>query len=123
MGGNAPFIVFADTDLDRAADHLIANKFRGGGQTCVCANRILVEASVEESFADKVAERAARLKVGDGMAPDTDLGPLIDRNGYEKVRRHFNNALEQGATAVLGEDPGPIPNDWGGFFPPAVLRG
>lgn len=123
LGGNAPFIVFADADLDRAADHLMANKFRGGGQTCVCANRILVEASVEETFADKVAERAARLKVGDGMEQGTDLGPLIDRNGYEKVRRHFNNALEQGATAVLGEDPGPIPNDWGGFFPPAVLRG
>jgi len=123
LGGNAPFIVFADTDLDKAADHLIANKFRGGGQTCVCANRILVEASAEEAFAEKVATRAAKLKVGDGMEPDTDLGPLIDRNGYEKVRRHFNDAVENGATVVLGEDPGEIHDDWGGFFPPAVLRG
>ncbi len=123
LGGNAPFIVFADADLDWAADQLMANKFRGGGQTCVCANRILVEASVIDTFSEKVAERAARLTVGDGMAPGVDLGPLIDRSGYDKVRRHFLDAVEQGATPVLGEDPGPLEHEHGAYFPPTVVRG
>ncbi len=123
LGGNAPFIVFADADLDHAADQLLANKFRGGGQTCVCANRILVEASVIDRFSEKVAERAARLRVGDGMEDGVDLGPLIDRSGYEKVRRHLQDALANGAVSVLGDDPGPLEQDHGGFFPPTVVRG
>lgn len=123
LGGNAPYIVFDDADLERAADQLIANKFRGGGQTCVCANRILVHRQVTGTFAEKVAERAAKLQVGDGMEAGTDLGPLIDRSGYEKVRRHFNDAVEQGAKAVLGSDPGVLEEDFGGFFPPAVVTG
>ncbi|BAU58391.1 aldehyde dehydrogenase family protein [Halorhodospira halochloris] len=123
LGGNAPFIVFADADLEHAADQLIANKFRGGGQTCVCANRILVESSVMDSFAAKVAERAAKLTVGNGMEPGVDLGPLIDRSGYEKVRRHYLDALDKGATTVMGKDPGAMERDYGAYFPPTVVSG
>lgn len=123
LGGNAPFIVFDDADLDAAADQLMVNKFRGGGQTCVCANRILVQDSVADAFATKVVERVKRLKVGDGMQPDTDLGPLIDRAGFEKVRRHVTDALAQGAELVAGEVPEPLEHDWGGFYPPTVLKG
>jgi succinate-semialdehyde dehydrogenase/glutarate-semialdehyde dehydrogenase len=123
LGGNAPFIVFADADLEQAADQLIANKFRGAGQTCVCANRILVEDAVIDTFAAKVAERAQRLKLGDGMEPDIDIGPLIDRSGYDKVRRHYLDALEKGATTVLGNDPGALEQDYGAYFPPTVVSG
>ena len=123
LGGNAPFIVFADADLDHAADQLIANKFRGGGQTCVCANRILVERSVMDTFAAKVAERTEKLKVGDGMEPGVDLGPLIDRSGYEKVRRHYLDALDKGAATVIGKDPGAMEQDHGAYFPPTVISG
>ncbi len=123
LGGNAPFIVFDDADLDVAADQLMANKFRGGGQTCVCANRILVHSAVAEAFGNKVKERVNKLTVGDGMEPGTDIGPLIDRSGYHKVRRHAADALEKGATLIAGDVPAPIENDWGGFFPPTVLQG
>lgn len=121
LGGNAPFIVFADADLDLAADQLMANKFRGAGQTCVCANRILVQREALEVFGEKVAERVRRLKVGDGMDPDTDIGPLIDHNGFNKVRRHVEDALAKGARLVAGELPAPAQRDWGCFYPPSVL--
>lgn len=123
LGGNAPYIVFEDADLDKAADQLIANKFRGSGQTCVCANRILVHADVAKAFAEKIAARVKDMKVGNGMEDGVNMGPLIDRNGYEKVRRHVNDAISKGATHVFGEDPGEIKNDWGGFHPPVVIRG
>lgn len=121
LGGNAPFLVFEGSDLDRAADQLVANKFRGGGQTCVCANRILVQRPVAGDFAGRVAERVARMKVGNGLEEGVDLGPLIDRNGYEKVRRHVRDALEKGARRVIGDDPGPLDRDWGAFHPPTVI--
>ncbi len=122
LGGNAPFIVFADADLEQAAEQLIANKFRGAGQTCVCANRIFVHSQVASRFAEAVAARAADLRIGDGMDPDTVIGPLIDRNGYDKVRRHLQDALAGGAQLIGGGDPG----DWEqtrGRFPPAVVVG
>ncbi len=122
LGGNAPFIVFEDADLESAADHLVANKFRGGGQTCVCANRILVQASVMDRFSTLLADRVRQLQAGDGMDPDTDLGPLINRAGHDKVRRHLLDALDQGATLVHGQDPGAQLEDWGAFFPPVVIR-
>lgn len=121
LGGNAPFIVFADADLDLAADQLMANKFRGAGQTCVCANRILVQREVLEEFGEKMSERVRRLKVGDGMDPETDIGPLIDRKGFNKVRRHVQDALAKGAQLVAGELPAPAQQDWGCFYPPSVL--
>jgi succinate-semialdehyde dehydrogenase / glutarate-semialdehyde dehydrogenase len=123
LGGNAPYVVFDDADLDLAADQLIANKFRGGGQTCVCANRILVHERVAEDFATRVADRAARIRMGNGLEDGVDLGPLIDRNGYDKVRRHVQDAIEKGATLMLGKDPGELSRDWGAFHPPTVLNG
>lgn len=123
LGGNAPFIVFPDADLDRAADNLLLNKFRGGGQTCVCSNRVFVHRDIAGEFAAKLAERAGRLKVGNGLEEGTDIGPLIDRKGYEKVRHHLLDALEKGAERVAGEDPGEWRDDRGPFFPPTVLRG
>ncbi|SCZ53520.1 NAD-dependent succinate-semialdehyde dehydrogenase [Thiohalomonas denitrificans] len=122
LGGNAPFIVFADADLDHAAEQLVSNKFRGGGQTCVCSNRIFVERPVAPEFAEKLAEKASALRVGNGMDRVTDIGPLIDRSGYEKVRSHLTDALDKGAQMVSGGDPG----EWStarGFFRPTVIRG
>lgn len=123
LGGNAPFIVFADADLDRAADDLMVNKFRGGGQTCVCANRVLVERPVADDFVNRMAERVKQLRIGEGMDPTTDIGPLIDGAGFEKVRGHVTDALAKGARLVVGQVPGPMEKEWGGFFPPTLLRG
>lgn len=123
LGGNAPYIVFADADLEHAAGQLIANKFRGGGQTCVCSNRILVHRSVAEPFARLVADKVERMRVGDGLEEGTEIGPLIDERGYEKVRRHLNDALDRGAVPVAGGDPGAYDPERGGFFPPTVIRG
>lgn len=121
LGGNAPFIVFADADLTGAADQLIVNKFRGAGQTCVCTNRVLVQREVADRFAELVAERAAKLKVGNGMEPDTDIGPLIDRAGWEKVHEHVQDALQRGATRVYGPEPTPPEGNVKAFYPPTVL--
>ncbi len=123
LGGNAPFLVFDDADLDRAADGLIANKFRAGGQTCVCTNRVYVQASVAERFTAVVAQRAAKLKVGDGLSPDTDIGPLIDRAGFDKVAAHVADALNRGANRIVGHDPPRPAQNWGAFYPPTVLTG
>lgn len=123
LGGNAPFLVFADADLDRAADHLISNKFRAAGQTCVCANRVLVEAGVIDAFAAKVAERVRRLKVGDGMDEGVDIGPLIDAAAYEKVRGFLRDALDKGAKLIVGDDPGELDEGQAPFFPPVVISG
>ncbi len=123
LGGNAPYIIFEDADLDAAAENLIGNKFRGGGQTCVCANRILVQKGAAAAFAEKLSARVAGMTVGDGMREGVDIGPLIDRNGYNKVRRHVTDAVDKGAELVTGEIPPELHRDWGGFFPPTVLRG
>ena len=118
LGGNAPYIIFADADLDHAADQLIGNKFRGGGQTCVCANRIFVQAEVAEAFAEKLAERVQQLQVGDGMQAGVNLGPLIDEKAVAKVARHVDDALARGAKAVYRGDASGLP---GTFYPPTVL--
>lgn len=123
LGGNAPFIVFDDADLELAADQLIGNKFRGSGQTCVCTNRVLVQKGVAERFTALVAERTAKLKVGDGMLPDTDIGPLIDRAGWQKVQDQVQDALNKGATKVFGPEPREPEGDVKAFFPPTVLSG
>ncbi len=123
LGGNAPFIVFEDADIDAAADALIANKFRAGGQTCVCANRIYADRRVVDRFTQAVAERVRRLRVGNGMAPDTDIGPLINRAGFDKVAEHVRDALRRGARRIVGEDPPRPREDWGAFYPPTVLVG
>lgn len=121
LGGNAPFIVFADADLDAAADNLIANKFRGGGQTCVCANRIFVHEDVVASFGEKLAERVNRMTVGNGMSEGVDIGPLINQAGFDKVRRHVQDALDKGGTLVAGADPASLGGNL--FYPPTVVSG
>ncbi|MDN5871502.1 MAG: NAD-dependent succinate-semialdehyde dehydrogenase [Nitrococcus sp.] len=118
LGGNAPYIVFDDANLEQAADNLIANKFRGGGQTCVCANRILVQREVAEAFAAQVAQRVQRMRVGNGLEEGTDLGPLIDDNAVAKVRRHVEDALGKGARTLAGGNAGAAS---GNYYPPTVL--
>lgn len=120
LGGNAPYIVFGDADLEASVKGLIANKFRGSGQTCVCANRVLVHHSVLNRFSQILRNALGDLKVGDGF-DEVDVGPLIDRSGYDKVRRHLVDALERGANLAYGSDPGTLLKDWGAFFPPVML--
>ncbi|KAI0355516.1 succinic semialdehyde dehydrogenase [Trametes cingulata] len=117
-GGNAPFIVFDDADIDAAVEGAIACKFRGTGQTCVCANRIYVQSSVYADFASRLAEKVAAFKVGNGLDKDTTHGPLIHDRAIEKVQRHVEDALSKGAQLVHGGKrlPGP-----GSFFAPTVL--
>ena len=102
LGGNAPFIVFDDADLDEAAEGAIASKYRNAGQTCVCANRILVQVGVYDAFAAKLAQRVAALKVGNGAEPGVLIGPLIDEAAVAKVEEHVANALARGARVVTG---------------------
>ena len=121
LGGNAPFIVFDDADLESAADSLIANKFRCAGQTCVCANRIYVQRSIAARFTDLVAARVDKLKVGNGMEPGIDLGPLINRAAWDKVSEHVQDALKKGARRLAGKEAQPPKGEWGNFYPPTVL--
>jgi succinate-semialdehyde dehydrogenase / glutarate-semialdehyde dehydrogenase len=120
LGGNAPFIVFADADLDRAVEGAIASKFRNSGQTCVCANRFLVHEAVYESFAERLAARARSLVVGDGLAGDTQQGPLINSLALEKVEHHVADAVRRGARVLAG---GTRTGTQGHFFSPTVLSG
>ncbi len=105
LGGNAPFLVFADADLDAAVRGLMASKYRASGQTCVCANRILVERSVAGAFTERVVAASRTLVVGDGSRDGTDLGPLIDDRAVTKVRRLVTDAVDRGARLLLGEPP------------------
>jgi succinate-semialdehyde dehydrogenase/glutarate-semialdehyde dehydrogenase len=118
LGGNAPFIVFDDADLDAAADGAIASKYRNAGQTCVCANRILVQDRVYDAFAGKLAERVARFKVGNGMEPGVIIGPLIDAAAVKKVEEHVADAVAKGAKVVTG---GKRHSLGGRFFEPTIL--
>lgn len=102
LGGNAPFIVFDDADLDAAVEGAIIAKFRNNGQTCVCANRLYVQDGVYDVFAEKIAKAAGRLKIGNGFEKDVVLGPLIDDSAVEKVEAHIADAVANGASIVLG---------------------
>jgi succinate-semialdehyde dehydrogenase/glutarate-semialdehyde dehydrogenase len=124
LGGNAPFLVFEDADLDAAADALVANKLRACGQTCVCTNRVLVPPALAGSLAAKLRERCAPLKTGDGLVDGTDLGPLIGREALKKAWDLVEDALRQGAVRVFGEDPLiPHTRDWGCWMGPQILTG
>ncbi|MGH7214519.1 MAG: NAD-dependent succinate-semialdehyde dehydrogenase [Tepidisphaeraceae bacterium] len=123
LGGNAPFIVFDDADVAAAADGLIASKFRAAGQTCVCANRVYIHRAVERAFVEAVGERVKKLKVGNGMEDGVEIGPLINRAGFEKVSRHVRDAVERGAKLVVGDDRPRQARDYGNFYPPTVLTG
>jgi succinate-semialdehyde dehydrogenase/glutarate-semialdehyde dehydrogenase len=97
LGGNAPFIVFDDADLDLAVEGAIASKFRNGGQTCVCANRILVQSGVYDAFAEKLGARVNAMKVGPGVEAGTDIGPMINAAAIQKINRHVEDAVAKGA--------------------------
>ncbi|MGH6950033.1 MAG: aldehyde dehydrogenase family protein, partial [Vitreimonas sp.] len=118
LGGNAPFIVFDDADLDRAVAGALASKFRNTGQTCVCANRFLVQAGIFDAFAERLSERASALRVGDSLAGETDQGPLINESAVEKVVAHVRDALAGGATLLTG---GATQGAGRSFFEPTVL--
>jgi succinate-semialdehyde dehydrogenase/glutarate-semialdehyde dehydrogenase len=120
LGGNAPFIVFDDADLDAAVQGAIASKYRNTGQTCVCANRLLIQAGVYETFAAKLQSAAAQLRVGDGLAGATDQGPLIDAKAVAKVEEHIADALAKGAKVTLGGKRHAL---GGSFFEPTILTG
>ncbi len=118
LGGNAPFIVFDDADLDAAVQGAIASKFRNTGQTCVCANRLLVQAGVYDEFTRKLTEAVGKLRVGDGLAGVTDQGPLIDAKAVAKIEEHIADALAKGATLALGGKKHVL---GGTFFEPTIL--
>jgi succinate-semialdehyde dehydrogenase/glutarate-semialdehyde dehydrogenase len=118
LGGNAPFIVFDDADLDAAADGVLAAKFRNTGQACISANRVLVQAGIYDALAERVVERVARLRVGNGLEPDVQQGPLIDDAAVRKVEEHVADALAKGARLLHGGKRHPL---GGGFFQPTVL--
>jgi len=119
LGGNAPFLVFDDADLDAAVAGAIISKFRNTGQTCVCANRFLVQDGIYETFAKRLAEKAADLVVGDGLAGVTQQGPLINAKALEKVEAHVAEALGHGAKALTGASKD---KHGGTFYQPTVLR-
>ena len=119
LGGNAPFIVFDDADLDAAVEGAIMCKFRNNGQTCVCANRIYVQAGVYDTFAEKLKTRVQTMKIGDGLDDGVELGPLINPAAGEKVREHIADAKAKGATVILGDT-----DDLNGnFLPPTIVTG
>ncbi|MBX5440196.1 MAG: NAD-dependent succinate-semialdehyde dehydrogenase [Solirubrobacteraceae bacterium] len=120
LGGNAPFIVFDDADLDAAVAGAIASKFRNAGQTCVCANRVLVQAGIHDAFVERFAAATAALRVGHGFEEGVEQGPLIDERALAKVIDHIEDAVAQGAEVVTGGKP----HERGGtFFEPTVLTG
>jgi succinate-semialdehyde dehydrogenase/glutarate-semialdehyde dehydrogenase len=118
LGGNAPFIVFDDADLDAAVQGAMASKYRNTGQTCVCANRIYVQSGVYEAFAAKLAQAVSTLRVGDGLQGPTDQGPLIDQRALEKVQAHIADAVQHGARIACGGKPHAL---GGTFFEPTIL--
>lgn len=102
LGGNAPFIVFDDADLEKAAEGLIASKYRNAGQTCVCANRVYVQDSIKDKFLDVFVKKVAELNVGNGMDEGVDIGPLINKKALDKVQALLKDALDKGATLITG---------------------
>ena len=120
LGGHAPFIVFEDADVDAAVEGAIASKYRNAGQTCVCANRIYVHKSIQNTFVEKLSNAVQKLRVGNGMEAGVTQGPLIDQGALEKVQRHIADALSKGAKLVTGGKPSSL---GGTFFEPTVLSG
>jgi succinate-semialdehyde dehydrogenase/glutarate-semialdehyde dehydrogenase len=120
LGGNAPLIVFDDADLDVAVDGAMASKFRNAGQTCVCANRLIVQGGIHDAFAERLATRARALFAGDGLAGPADIGPLINVAALSKVSEHVEDAQAKGADLLCG---GAAIEGPGNFFTPTVLTG
>ena len=120
LGGNAPFLVFDDADLGAAVEGALLSKYRNSGQTCVCANRILVQDGIHDRFVAALAERVRAMKVGPGVEPGVAIGPLIDEEGFAKVERHVRDATDRGARCLLGGRPHPL---GGSFYEPTLLVG
>jgi succinate-semialdehyde dehydrogenase / glutarate-semialdehyde dehydrogenase len=120
LGGNAPFIVFDDADIDAAVEGAMASKYRNTGQTCVCANRILVQAGVYDAFAEKLSIRVSGLRVGDGLEGATDQGPLINPAAVEKIEDHIADAVAKGAVILMGGKRHAL---GGTYFEPTILTG
>lgn len=120
LGGNAPFIVFDDADIERAVEGAMIAKYRNSGQTCVCTNRFLVQAGIYEAFAEKFAAAASRMKIGNGLEAGTQQGPLIDERALAKVERLIADALEKGARIASGGKRHAL---GGTFYEPTVLTG
>jgi succinate-semialdehyde dehydrogenase / glutarate-semialdehyde dehydrogenase len=120
LGGNAPFVVFADADLDAALDGAMIAKMRNGGEACTAANRFYVEASIASAFASGLAERMAALRVGPGTDPSTQVGPLVNEDTVDKVDKLVTDAVAGGASAITG---GSRPDGKGFYYPPTVLTG
>ncbi|WP_039030573.1 NADP-dependent succinate-semialdehyde dehydrogenase [Leclercia adecarboxylata] len=118
LGGNAPFIVFDDADLDKAVEGALASKFRNAGQTCVCANRLYVQDGVYDRFAEKLQQAVNKLQLGDGMTPGVTTGPLIDSKAVAKVEEHIADAVDKGARVITG---GSLHKLGGNFFQPTIL--
>ncbi|PIF90163.1 succinate-semialdehyde dehydrogenase/glutarate-semialdehyde dehydrogenase [Acidovorax sp. 62] len=121
LGGNAPFIVFDDADLDAAVDGLMAAKFRNGGQTCVCPNRVFVHRSVFDTFATKLAAKVAALKVGPASDPASQIGPMINDRAVEKIERHVQDAVAKGAKVLTGGQR--LAHLGPNYYAPTVLSG
>jgi succinate-semialdehyde dehydrogenase / glutarate-semialdehyde dehydrogenase len=120
LGGNAPFIVFDDADLDKAVQGAMASKYRNAGQTCVCANRIYVQEGVYDKFAEKLAAEVKKMKVGNGVETGVTTGPLINKAAIAKVEEHIEDALAKGAKVLVG---GKRHSLGGSFFEPTILTG
>jgi succinate-semialdehyde dehydrogenase/glutarate-semialdehyde dehydrogenase len=120
LGGNAPFLVFDDADIDAAVQGAMASKYRNTGQTCVCPNRFLIQDGVHDEFARKLKTAVEQLRIGDGLAGPTDQGPLIDAKALDKVERHLSDATARGATIITGGKRHAL---GGTFFQPTVLTG
>ncbi|MDV6373281.1 NAD-dependent succinate-semialdehyde dehydrogenase [Deinococcus arenicola] len=118
LGGHAPYLIFADADLDQAVTDVIACKFRNAGQTCVCTNRIYVQRDILEDFTARLTRAVSALKMGDPLDKSTQIGPLVNQQGMEKVKRHVQDALAKGAVATIGGEAGE-----GLYFHPTVLTG
>ncbi|MGM0423073.1 MAG: aldehyde dehydrogenase family protein, partial [Pseudomonadota bacterium] len=119
LGGNAPFIVFKDADLDKAIEGVVTSKFRNAGQTCICANRIFVHDDIYESFLERFTAKTAALEIGQGQADTVDIGPMISEDAVSKTKEILDDALAKGAVLKYG---GKLRDDLGPqFFEPAVI--
>ncbi|KAA0958600.1 NAD-dependent succinate-semialdehyde dehydrogenase [Planococcus sp. ANT_H30] len=119
LGGHAPIIVLEDADMDLAIEGVMASKFRNAGQTCVCGNRIYVQQSIVEEFSQKLKQAAGNLKVGNGLEEGVQIGPLVDKDGYDKVQKHVDDAIEKGAKVLVGGNGRSENNAY--FYNPTVL--
>ena len=120
LGGNAPFLVFNDADIDAAVDGAIVAKFRNAGQTCVCANRFYVQSGVYDTFVEKLIDATAKMKVGDGFDDGVEQGPMIDLDGVTKVEELVADAVDKGAKVVLGGKRHELGQS---FYEPTVVTG